>query len=233
MLRSGENESPRTPIQKHKTTEAEHGSDPFSEDDCEATSEIQEGSFTPISTSEVSRETPSKTSPREVRSPIRLAPKPIVTESHSSLSKTPWLSISINPTYPTEAAATVFFFQNHATRPRQAQGMRGYLEYLVDMYMDSSPDTLIRKATHAVALAALSNYHRTSALRLRANKQYVRALQEIRLALQDPVAARSDELLMTILLFSLYEVGIFKDYFYVAIFVHKYCNTYVLTLFVG
>jgi len=83
--------------------------------------------------------------------------------------------------------------------------MRGYLEVLYPIYQNAPSGSLVHQATQAVALASLSNGFKTRILRLEAQKLYGRALLEVGEAIKDPVKARSDELLISILLFSLYE----------------------------
>jgi Fungal specific transcription factor domain len=89
---------------------------------------------------------------------------------------------------------------------RQQDSMRGYVELLFPMYMDSAEDSVLRQATSAVALATLSNSYRARELRMEAHRAYGKALRAVSPLINDPVMARSDELLMSILLFSLYEV---------------------------
>lgn len=104
-----------------------------------------------------------------------------------------------------ELASTSFFLKNFALPPRQKDSTRGYLEVLLPIYQNASPDSLVHQATHAVALAALSNGFKTKLLRMEAQKLYGKALREVGEAIKDPVKARSDELLISVLLFSLYE----------------------------
>jgi len=107
---------------------------------------------------------------------------------------------------PPEDSAAGFFFRNFILLPQDSGSMRGYLEYLIPMYNAASPDSIIRLATHAVACAGLANYPTKAGLRVYANRNYGRALKDIRNRLKDPELARSDETLMTTLLLSLYEV---------------------------
>lgn len=104
-----------------------------------------------------------------------------------------------------EVASTAFFLKNFAIPPRQRDSIRGYLEVLFPIYQSAAPESLVHQATHAVALASLSNGFKTRILRMEAQKLYGKALREVGEAIKDPVRARSDELLISILLFSLYE----------------------------
>ena len=108
-------------------------------------------------------------------------------------------------TFSRELASTAFFLKNFATPPRQKDSIRGYLEILLPIYQNAPADSLVHQATGAVALASLSNGFKTRFLRMEAQKLYGKALREVGNAIKDPILARSDELLMSILLFSLYE----------------------------
>jgi len=101
--------------------------------------------------------------------------------------------------------AVAFFFKNLVAMPRSNDSLRGYLEILGPMYVKSRSNSLLHKATHALSLASLSNGRKSPLLRLEARRLYGQALREVGSAIQDPVAARSDEVLMAIMLFSLYE----------------------------
>jgi hypothetical protein len=101
--------------------------------------------------------------------------------------------------------AVSFFFQNLVAMPRANDSLRGYLEILGPMYVKAKSNSLLHQATHALALASLSNGRKSPLLRLEARRLYGRALHQVGIAIQDPVAARSDEVLMSIMLFSLYE----------------------------
>ena len=58
-----------------------------------------------------------------------------------------------------------------------------------------------------MALSAFGSYPDRVALRQEARVLYGQALQKLNAALHDPVAAKSDETLLAVLLFSLYEVS--------------------------
>ncbi|QDS71715.1 hypothetical protein FKW77_008552 [Venturia effusa] len=101
--------------------------------------------------------------------------------------------------------AVGFFFKNLVQMPRSKDSLRGYVEVLGPMYLSAKPDSLLHQATQALALASLSNGRKSPLLRVEARKIYGNALREVGLAIKDPQAARSDEVLMSIMLFSLYE----------------------------
>ncbi|KAF2670717.1 hypothetical protein BT63DRAFT_438337 [Microthyrium microscopicum] len=117
-------------------------------------------------------------------------------------STVPW---SLSNSIPSESTAIPYFFRKHVLWQRHSDSRRGFLELLTDMYDEAGPSSLLHKATYALSLGCMSNAYKSQALRQEARKAYGRALQELGMAIQDPLRATSDEVLMTILLFSLYE----------------------------
>lgn len=73
-------------------------------------------------------------------------------------------------------------------------------------YTDSTP-TCCREAVHAVALASLARKMRESELMARARHHYSKAISALNSALNDPVLTADDSVLVTLLLFSLFEVS--------------------------
>jgi len=112
----------------------------------------------------------------------------------------PW-SLSV----PKDIWATSFFFRSHIFLPRHKDTIRGFLQSLPPMYEDSSPESLLHKAVHVVSLGALSNALKSAPLRSEARREYGKALQELGFTIQSPSFATSNETLMSILLFALYE----------------------------
>ena len=101
--------------------------------------------------------------------------------------------------------AVSFWFRHLVRIPRLPDALQGYMEILAPMYMKAMPSSLLHQATRALALAALSNGQKSALIRLEARKLYAKALRETGEAIRDPKQARSNELLMAIMLFSLYE----------------------------
>lgn len=136
-----------------------------------------------------------------------------------SAAKDSWLaslvSIPHGLDYSTESAATAFFVRNFVTLPQQNGCSRGYLEYLIPVYNRARADSAIQAATHAVSLSALSNYPGNSRLKLEAKRVYGDALRKVNEAITaGPKSASSNEILLTVLMFSLYETvdsANFKD----------------------
>jgi hypothetical protein len=106
-----------------------------------------------------------------------------------------------------EFEAVPFFFKNFVSLPQQADSMRGYLELLVPLYNQARPSSTLHMATNAVALAACGNYPGRQDLLREAAAAYGKALRKLNDDLKDPVMSKSDETVLAILLFSLFEVG--------------------------
>ena len=86
--------------------------------------------------------------------------------------------------------------------------MRGFVDLIVPYYGRASEQSPVQLATHAVALSALGNFPGRDHIATEASKTYGRALRRVGKAIADPVEARSDEILLSIMLFALYEVFI-------------------------
>ncbi|KAL5045975.1 hypothetical protein BDW71DRAFT_197982 [Aspergillus fruticulosus] len=85
-----------------------------------------------------------------------------------------------------------------------------FFNILPRYYTDSTP-TCCREAVHAVALASLARKLRESELTARARQHYSKAIAALNIALNDPVLTADDSVLVTLLLFSLFET-IVPDY---------------------
>jgi hypothetical protein len=114
------------------------------------------------------------------------------------------MNLSLSNT-PSEITAIPYFFRKHVLMHRHLDTQRGFLELLPQMFDEARPSSLLHKATYALALGAMSNAYKSPVMRCEARKNYGRALQELGAAIQNPSMATSDEVLMSILLFSLYE----------------------------
>ncbi|PVI00093.1 hypothetical protein DM02DRAFT_642649 [Periconia macrospinosa] len=104
-----------------------------------------------------------------------------------------------------EYEAVPFFFRNFVPLPQRADSMRGYLNLLLPLYNRTLPSSTLHLATKAVSLAAYGNYPGKQQLMSDAARAYGEALGKLNEDLRDPVAGRSDETILAILLFSLYE----------------------------
>ena len=124
-------------------------------------------------------------------------------------------SIAMAPDYE----AVTFFFKNFITLPQQAESTRGYLEFLVPLYNQALPSSVLHLATSAVAMAAVGQYPGRESLVGEAVKSYGKAIRKLNTDLKDPVMSKSNETVLAILMFSLYEVSLL---------IH--CNRIALTL---
>ncbi|ORY00608.1 hypothetical protein BCR34DRAFT_627940 [Clohesyomyces aquaticus] len=137
-----------------------------------------------------------------VLSPYQIPP------DHASFQEFMWsLENGISPTITTapEVEAVPFFFRNFLSLPQQAETMRGFLELVVPLYKQARPSSALHQATNAVALAACGNYPGRQDLLRDAATAYGKALRQVNDDLKDPVVSKSDETVLAILLFSLYE----------------------------
>jgi hypothetical protein len=110
-------------------------------------------------------------------------------------------------TMPPEYEAVPFFFKNFITLPQQAESTRGFLEYLVPLYNKARNSSVLHLATTAVAMATCGQYPGRQDLLREAVSTYGRALKKLNDDLKNPVMSRSDETVLAILMFSLYEVS--------------------------
>lgn len=106
-----------------------------------------------------------------------------------------------------ECEAIPFFFKNFITLPQQAESTRGYLEYLVPLYNRALPSSVLHLATTAVALGVCGQYPGRQQLLRDAVSTYGKAIKMLNDDLRDGKKSRSDETVLAILMFSLYEVG--------------------------
>lgn len=118
------------------------------------------------------------------------------------------LGSGISPciTPSTEAQATAFFFRNFVLLPQEAESMRGFLELILPLYNTASHSSPLHSITHCVALSVLGNYPGRQHMVQEATVKYGEALQKVREAVKNPDLAKTDETLLSVMMFSLYEV---------------------------
>jgi hypothetical protein len=107
---------------------------------------------------------------------------------------------------PVEERAVCYFLSNYALTPHQASISRGYLEHLLPLYSSSPPDSALHATVSAVSMVAFANRFNAQLLLSQARRTYVNALALVNAALRDPEDVKMDATLMSVLLFSLYEV---------------------------
>ncbi|TVY81600.1 hypothetical protein LSUE1_G003560 [Lachnellula suecica] len=126
-------------------------------------------------------------------------PSPEVTKFHQhSGSLCPQLST------PIDQQAACFFLANFVLLPAK-NTMRGYLDFLLPHLRKANPDSCLSAAFTAVAMASLGTRPNSKSLLPQADLCYVKALNEINLALKDPKMASSDSGLGAVLLLSFFE----------------------------
>ncbi|THY77795.1 hypothetical protein D6C87_09654 [Aureobasidium pullulans] len=114
-------------------------------------------------------------------------------------------TICQSPAISIEEEVVNVYFRNFARLYRTQDTVRGFLPFLAPMYGASSKDSLLRTATHAAALCAISQLPDQKHLQYRAADTYGKAMRIAAHALQDPIQSRSDETLQATLLLCLYE----------------------------
>ncbi|KAI8939215.1 hypothetical protein NX059_005044 [Plenodomus lindquistii] len=110
-----------------------------------------------------------------------------------------------------ETEAVPFFFKNFITLPQQAESTRGYLEYLVPLYNRARPSSVLHLATTAVAMATCGQYPGRQQLLREAVSTYGKAIKKLNDDLKDPIRSKSNETVLAILMFSLYETIMSTD----------------------
>ncbi|KAF2711504.1 hypothetical protein K504DRAFT_475337 [Pleomassaria siparia CBS 279.74] len=117
--------------------------------------------------------------------------------------------------FPPEFEAVPFFFKNFVDLPQQVESMRGYLELVLPLYKQAQPSSALHLASNSVALATVCNYPGKQHLRRDATRMYGKALRKLNDELKEPIdgagPGKTDESILAILLFSLYETIMSTD----------------------
>lgn len=106
---------------------------------------------------------------------------------------------------PLEQQALCYFLSNWVLMPRE-NSTRGYLDCLIPMIKTEEPGGHLSIAFTAVGLAALGNRPHSKRLLPLAGAKYAQALNLTNAALRDPVKAKTDQTLASVLLLGLFEV---------------------------
>ncbi|KAK7512950.1 hypothetical protein IWZ03DRAFT_384473 [Phyllosticta citriasiana] len=104
-----------------------------------------------------------------------------------------------------ETQATSFFFQNFVIPPQKSTTVDTFLNCLVPYYNSTNVSSALHLATNAVSLSAFSKDPSRGQTAQEAGRAYGKALRKVGEALQDPASAATDETILSILLFALYE----------------------------
>ena len=115
----------------------------------------------------------------------------------------PSASLTFNPSI--EHQATSFFFENFAPKSKSKETSRGFLDLLAPMYEKTPTNSPLSMATEALAVRTAANFPEDKNLLHHAESLYGRALKAVQRAIQEPSQATSDETLLSILLFSIFE----------------------------
>ena len=137
---------------------------------------------------------------------LRFVPKQDVQDRSDHIWPNVWYpsaSLTFNPTI--ERQAVSFFFENFIVPSQSRKMSRGFLEVLAPMYEATAARSLLSMATEALAVRIAASFPGSRHLLCHADNLYGQALNSGRHALRDPKEATSDETLLSILLFSLYE----------------------------
>ncbi|MCJ1385679.1 hypothetical protein MMC17_008802 [Xylographa soralifera] len=120
---------------------------------------------------------------------------------------TPWQPTLPYGTLPEsqEQQALCYFFSEFTAVPQHYSTSRGYLEYLLPVYFDADPQSPLFAALSATALAAFSNKPGRKTLMYHAQKMYLTAVAQIQKAVADPIEAKMDTTIVSVLLLGLYE----------------------------
>jgi hypothetical protein len=114
------------------------------------------------------------------------------------------------PNIPIEHQAAHYFLSNFVLLPR-TEASRGFLTFVIPLIRNEPPDTQLSTSFAAVALAAFANRPNSRTLLPTAAQYYSKALIHINAALRDPIAAKSDQTITSVLLLGLFEVCIIQN----------------------
>ena len=133
----------------------------------------------------------------------------IIPEARSHPS--PKRSLPYSLSQDTEQLALSFFFHKSISIPRQSEAAPGVLELLPSLFASTKPTSALSSATTALSFVAFATDPARKAFLPQARSKYGEAMVRVQDALQDPVAVRKDETLMTILLLRMLEVSLFVE----------------------
>ena len=101
-----------------------------------------------------------------------------------------------------DQAASFFFKTYDSEAAESVKSVYRCIPYLYDAFQDSALSSVIT----ALGLAGLSRYWNAPNMMSHATSNYYTALRQIRTDLQDPVAVKTDQTLLSVYLLGLYEV---------------------------
>ena len=138
--------------------------------------------------------TGKKPSAREKQLQLMVASKGLPTEV---------IGPAVSP--PMRDQAFCWLLSNYGPDPRGlGKNIYNYLPHFEDDI--SSQDSLLGSIVSAVGLAGIAGSKFAPQLMTKAQMHYEQALYRMRMAIQDPVAVKADQTLISVLLFGIYEV---------------------------
>lgn len=102
-------------------------------------------------------------------------------------------------------ASLCFFFTNYVATTRDPTVSRGYFEYLLPVFSRVMPSSPLSLATSAVAVNLSQMWMQRGPDTLLARSIFQKALTSLKDDISDPVKAKNDETLLTVLLLEFYE----------------------------
>jgi hypothetical protein len=102
--------------------------------------------------------------------------------------------------------ALCHFFHRYVVPPQEGVESSGWLDFLVNLYQESSELSALRKAVMAVSLAHLANQSDDEWLGLKARQAYGDALHAVNFALRDPKQQLEDGTLTAVYLLIFFDV---------------------------
>lgn len=104
-----------------------------------------------------------------------------------------------------EMMSLCFFFTNYVATTRDPTVSRGFFEYLLPVYSRTTPFSPLSLATSAVAVNLSQMWMQRGPDTLLARSIFQKALTALKSDIMDPVQAKTDQTLLTVLLLEFYE----------------------------
>ena len=143
----------------------------------------------------------------ETTDELRFVPKQEVQDPSDDIWLKDWnpsASLTFNPSI--ECQAVSFFFENFVVPSQSKRISRSFLEVLlIPMYEATASNSPLSMATEALAVRVAANYPGGRHLLPHGESLYYQALKSVQRAIREPTESTTDETLLSILLFSLYE----------------------------
>ena len=118
-------------------------------------------------------------------------------------------SLYRNPSSKIDDRASSFFFNSYVSN---CWGIcQPYFDYLPMLYDELPTNNAFSNIIIALGMAGLSKTHSIPELAHLSRTKYAAALRALNAAIQDPEEVKADRTLVAIMLFPLYEVGLFSD----------------------